>query len=531
MVDIGKRGGLTLGAAVAAIAAVYFGAAKLGLALAFETESVTAIWPPTGIALAALVLGGRQLWPGVALGAFLANVTTDVPLYTTIGITIGNTLEALVGATLLKRVGFRPRMTRLRDLFSLVVLAGFVSTAVSATIGVGSLALGDELTTDALSTWRVWWLGDMGGVLLVATFLFAAVTYWPYRDLPGRPFEALGLLLALTGVSLLAFGESASIAYVVFPFLAWAALRFLQPGATTAALIVAVIAVAFTAEGSGQFVEPSEDDSLLLAQTFCGITGITALVLAITTRQRRRAEQSAGEIAHTLQTELLPPALPEIPRMEIAAVYRPGARDQEAGGDFYDVFKTGPSRWAAVIGDACGKGPEAASLTALARHTLRAVAREQHEPSRVLGELNDAILDQRSDGRFMTVAFARVSANGRGHRLTLSNGGHPPPLLLRADGAVEEVGLPGTLIGFYRGPELADTALTMLPGDVLVLFTDGLIERGRADAGTSNWVVSALTASKGASASEIAERLRTEALARDGSVNDDLALLVMRSLL
>jgi integral membrane sensor domain MASE1 len=530
MAGIAKRGGLTLVASVAAIALVYFAAAKLGLALAFETPSVTAIWPPTGIALAALVLGGRRLWPGVALGAFLANVTTDVPLYTTLGITLGNTLEALVGATLLKRFGFRPQLDRLRDLFALVLLAGMLSTSISATIGVASLALGDSLSTDALSTWRVWWLGDMGGDLLVATFLFAAVSHWPYRDVPGRPLEALGLAVVLVGTALLAFSQPRSVAYLIFPFLIWAALRFLQPGATAAALITAAIAVAFTAEGSGEFVELSEDDSLLLAQTFCAVAGLTALVLAIATSERRRAERSAGEIAHALQAELLPPALPKIPHMEIAAVYRPGASEQEAGGDFYDVFRIGPSRWAAVIGDACGKGPEAASLTALARHTLRAVARERLQPSRVLGELNRAILDQRSDGRFITVAFAEVTAGERGHGLTLSNGGHPLPLLLRADGSLEEVGAPGTLIGFYPGAQLADTTLTMLPGDVLVLFTDGLIERSGTEGSSGRWLAAALHASSGAPAAEIAERLRAEGLARGGSVSDDLAMLVMRAL-
>src|SRR3954469_82004 len=133
-------------AKVIALAAVYYGAAKLGLSLAFATPSVTAVWPPTGIALAALVLWDYRLWPGVALGAFLANVTTDVPVYTAAGIAVGNTLEAVVGAWLLDRVGFRPTLQRLRDIFALVVLAGLISTAVSATVGVASLSLGDSLS-------------------------------------------------------------------------------------------------------------------------------------------------------------------------------------------------------------------------------------------------------------------------------------------------------------------------------------------------------------------------------------------------
>ena len=143
---------------VLVLAGVYFASAKLGLELAFATPSVTAIWPPTGIALSALVLWGRGLWPGVLLGAFLANVTTDVPVYTAGGIAVGNTLEALVGAWLLNRVDFRPSLLRLRDIFALVVLGAVLSTAVSATIGVASLSVGDSLTEGALSTWRVWTL-------------------------------------------------------------------------------------------------------------------------------------------------------------------------------------------------------------------------------------------------------------------------------------------------------------------------------------------------------------------------------------
>ena len=253
------------------LALVYFASAKIGLKLAFSNESVTAVWPPTGIALAALVLWGRSLWPGVLLGAFLANVTTDVPVYTAAGIAVGNTLEAVVGATLLERFGFRPALPRLRDIFALVLLAGFISTAVSATIGVASLSVGDSLSGGALSAWRVWWLGDMGGDLLVASLIFVLITHWPYRDLPGTPAEALALLAALVGIGLVVFTHHAPAAYLTFPIIVWAALRFLQPGATVAAAALATLAVAFTANDSGPFVRPSQDDSLLLAQSFSAI--------------------------------------------------------------------------------------------------------------------------------------------------------------------------------------------------------------------------------------------------------------------
>jgi integral membrane sensor domain MASE1/anti-sigma regulatory factor (Ser/Thr protein kinase) len=510
------------------LALIYFAAAKLGLGLAFSTPSVTAVWPPTGIALAALVLGGRGLWPGVLLGAFLANVTTDVPVYTAAGIAVGNTLEALVGALLLDRFGFRPELRRLRDIFALVVLAAFLSTALSATIGVASLSVGDSLQEGALSTWRVWWLGDMTGDLLVASLIFVLVTQWPYRDLPGSAPEALVLLLALIGVALVVFTQDAPAAYLTFPIMAWAALRFLQPGASVAAVALAAVAVSFTANDSGPFVRPSQDDSLLLAQGFSAVLGLTGLILAATTSQRRLAERRAQHLADDLQAELLPPQLPEIPQFEAAGWYRAGAQGQVAGGDFYDVFKASPGRWVAVIGDVCGKGPEAASLTALARYTLRAVGRQANRPSDALRALNEAILEQRSDQRFMTAVLVQLDVARPHNGVALSNGGHPPPLLVRARGEVEEVGAAGMLLGIYSDPELVDQPLELLPGDALVLFTDGLGERRDPHDDPTARISELLRAHAGASANETAARLGQLALSNGAKPDDDVAVVVLR---
>src|SRR5262249_26027625 len=158
-----------------------------------ESQSVTAIWPPTGIALAALVIGGFRLWPAVALGALLTNVGTDVPALTLAGIVCGNTLEALVGAFLLVRVArFRPSLQRVRDVLALVVFGAVISTAVSASIGVASLLIGGEISwVHAASVWRTWWLGDMGGDLIVAPPILIAASRRAFRGLPGRAIEAV----------------------------------------------------------------------------------------------------------------------------------------------------------------------------------------------------------------------------------------------------------------------------------------------------------------------------------------------------
>ena len=266
----------------------------------------------------------------------------------------------------------------------------------------------------------------MTGVLLVGSFLLVLVSQWPYRGLPGRGFEAVALVAALVGAGLLVFTHDPPTAYLAFPLVAWAAIRFLQPGATIAALLLATIAVACTANDLGPFVRSSQDDSLLIAQGFSAITGLTGLILAAVTSERRRAERRARRLAHGLQAGLVPPELPEMPQFEVAAWYRAGARDQEVGGDFYDLFEVEPGHWMAVIGDVCGKGPEAASLTALARYTLRAIGNQVTEPSEALRLLNDAMLEQQTDGRFMTVALARVATSDFDFGVTLSSGGHHP---------------------------------------------------------------------------------------------------------
>lgn len=527
-----RHGRLASIAGIGGLAGAYYGAAKLGLSFAFETPTVTAIWPPTGLALAALVLGGYRFWPGVALGAFLANSWTGIPLVATIGITCGNTLEALVGAYLLRRVAsFRPTLERVRDVLALVILAATVSTLISATIGVASLVVTDEVAASSFaSVWRVWWLGDMGGDLLVAPVLLVAATWWPFRRAPGRALEAIALAVATVGVSALVFSRDTNLAYVVFPLLIWAALRFWQPGAAAASLVVAAIAVAFTRNDSGPFMADNPDDSLLLAQTFVGVCGVSAMLLAAVTTQRRLADDALGHIARTLQSSLLPTALPTIPGVETAARFRPALGGAQVGGDFYDLFETDGGSWGIVVGDVCGKGAEAAAVTALARHTLRAVAIHERSPSQSLALLNEALLRRGPAAEFCTAAYARLDRDGTAARLTMSSGGHPLPLLLRADGTVESVGRPGFLLGLESDPELTDHTLDLDPGDTLLLYTDGLTDAYAPDRTLdADDLAIVLASCAGRSASEIADRIQRAALHDDTrQPRDDVALVVVR---
>jgi PAS domain S-box-containing protein len=233
-------------------------------------------------------------------------------------------------------------------------------------------------------------------------------------------------------------------------------------------------------------------------------------------------------IARTLQQSLLPAELPDIPGIEAAARFRPTGEGNEVGGDFYDLFESGGRGWTVVMGDVCGKGPDAAAVTALARYTLRAAAMRERLPSRSLGLLNEALLRQRSDRRFCTVAYAYLEPLSEGARIGFASGGHPLPLLLRADGSVQPVGEPGTLLGVLPDPTFEDRSLALAPGDALVFYTDGVIE-GRGHDLDEDGLVHLVAACAGEGADAIAARVEDAAVAaQDGTPRDDIAVLVLR---
>jgi serine phosphatase RsbU (regulator of sigma subunit) len=238
------------------------------------------------------------------------------------------------------------------------------------------------------------------------------------------------------------------------------------------------------------------------------------------------------EIAVTLQRSLLPESLPEIGGADLAARHCAAGDGMVVGGDFYDAFRARDGRWAVAIGDVCGKGPEAAALTALVRYTLRAAALSEEDPARVLGLVNDAILDQRADHRFCTALYALLTPHSGGLRAELVTGGHPLPLALRRDGRVETTGRHGTLLGIAADAELARWTVELEPGDLLLLYTDGATEvrgDGRLVFGGRE-LRATLAALAGRSAGETADAIEQAVLdASGGRARDDLALVAVRA--
>ena len=242
-----------------------------------------------------------------------------------------------------------------------------------------------------------------------------------------------------------------------------------------------------------------------------------------------RLYRERAYIARTLQESLLPSELPDIPGIEAAARFRPTGEGNEMGGDFYDLFATGDRGWTVVVGDVCGKGPDAAAVTALARYTLRAAAMRDRLPSRGLQMLNEALLRQRADRRFCTVAYAYLEPVDGHARVGFASGGHPLPLLLRRDGTVETVGAAGTLLGVVPDPTFVDRSLELSRGDALVFFTDGVIEDRGHGALDESRLALLLGECVGAGADAIAARVENEAIGSQGGVpRDDIAVLVLK---
>jgi PAS domain S-box-containing protein len=269
------------------------------------------------------------------------------------------------------------------------------------------------------------------------------------------------------------------------------------------------------------------------------IRSFTEADLALAVRLGRRAGTAVENarlytertrIAHVLQRALLPESLPEVPGVEVQSLYSAAGELNEVGGDFYDVFDYDDARAMLVIGDVCGKGPRAAGVTALARHTLRAAAIGGQSPTDMLGTLHQALLRQPPGADLCTVCLIMLAREAQGARLTVALAGHPPPLLIRADGEVERVGRSGTVLGVIDPVSIDEHEITLGAGETLLMYTDGVIEAGRPDNLLGeDGLLELCAAAPGLSLESFLEHIERAALTRaQGALRDDIALLGLR---
>ncbi|MFD9908786.1 MASE1 domain-containing protein [Streptomyces sp. NPDC059063] len=281
-----------------AVVAAYYGAGRCGLLLEVVRGQVTPLWPPTGIAVAALLLWGLRLWPAVALGAVLINWPFGPSLWTLAGISAGNTLAPVCAVLLLRQARFSPALMRLRDTLSLVFLGALTGMLVSATVGTGVLAAAGVLRPGRFwATWSVWWTGDAMGVLLVTPLLLVLFgSAWPRRIPVLRWAEAAALAAATAAVTLLATRTSLDLPFLVFPFLIWAACRFQVLGGVACALLVSVLAVPAAAAGTGPFAGHDIPLRMLILQALNGSATLTALTLATVVAERNRSHEQIARV-------------------------------------------------------------------------------------------------------------------------------------------------------------------------------------------------------------------------------------------
>ncbi|HTG43966.1 MAG TPA: MASE1 domain-containing protein, partial [Verrucomicrobiae bacterium] len=277
----------------------YFLMAKVGLRLAIINESASAFWPPTGLALAALLLWGRRMAPGIFLGAFAANFTINHSGFISSGIAFGNTFEAVAGSWLVTRFAEGKRtFERPGTVLRFILLAAVGSTLLSGTLGVLSLYVGGLAPLEKCwEIWLTWWVGDMVSAIIFAPFLVVWGSKPSFGPTRIGTLEAGAVMLATAGVALFVFAGWTAAAkgypleYLTLIPLCWAALRFAQRGAVTVVLLLSITALAGTSRGFGPFGNRPPNEALVLLQLFMATIGMAGLVLAAITGERNRMLQ------------------------------------------------------------------------------------------------------------------------------------------------------------------------------------------------------------------------------------------------
>lgn len=519
-------------AAGVAIAYVVF--AKIGLSLAFQTRQVTAVWPPTGIAVAALLLWGYRVWPGVWAGAFLSNVFAAEPAWAAALIACGNTAAPLIGVAILRNVvGFDVALERLRDALGLVVIGGPLAMIVSATNGVVALALAGLIPWSSWSSvWVVWWAGDALGVVLVAPLV---LTLFGRSRLSGRREGGIVELIALYGGVVVMTWESFSGTglrpFPVYPFVIWAALRYRQRETAVTIVLVSALAIAGTIRGLGPFGTGQFDHRLVLLEAYMAALAVTGLVLSAVRAEWRISEnrleaalEQSLRVAQKLQAAFLPKQLPRRDDLRLDALYLTARREALIGGDWYDAFELGDGRIVISIGDVTGHGVDAAVTAGRIRQGINAAALDTSDPSVILRKVNRTL--QFQDDAVATALVAIVDRELR--TMQYASAGHPPPIVAGPTIPAQSLLYGGLPLGVIDAAEFQTHGFRLERDAVVLFYTDGLTEFNRRLDDTEAMLRKAVESLVGdtATASPALEVQRSVMGAE--SPLDDTALLVLQ---
>jgi serine phosphatase RsbU (regulator of sigma subunit)/anti-sigma regulatory factor (Ser/Thr protein kinase) len=561
-----------------AVAVVYYVGARIGLSLSLVAHNVTPLWPPTGIAVAAFVLFGRSLWPGVAVAAFAVNLPISEGVLAAAVTAAGNTLAPLLAATLLARVGFRRQLDRRRDALAIVFLGALASTLVSASVGAGTLVASHAISSgDLPGAWSVWWTGDAMGVLTVAPFLLCLPLF---RELPRwtpmRWLEATAVVLVAGAVALWTSGSEMPLLYLSLPIVAWASWRLQLRGAAPVALVVCLIATRSAINDVGVFAHHTLFEQMFALQTFNACVALTSFFLAALVSERDRTEEALAaaaaelenrvqrrtvelsvaherlaqetqerteaqaqlsrrdtiaerdhEIAETLQRSLLPDRIPQIPSVALAARYVPATAHLEVGGDWYDVMQLRDGLIGLAIGDVAGHGLQAAATMGQLRMAVRAYAVQDPSPLSVMHGVH-RLVSHLPMHEMVTLTYLVFDPATRLLRFT--NAGHPPPLLFGAGHTTYLEDGVSPPLGVTDDDDFSETTQDLWPGATLLLYTDGLIERRRESIEVGmDRLQRVATDYEGSDVDQLCDHV-VSSLIEPGRVADDIALVAMRPL-
>ncbi|WP_309484562.1 MASE1 domain-containing protein [Streptomyces himalayensis] len=285
---------------ILALAAVYVGAAKLGLPQELSPGGISPLWPPAGFALAALLLFGLRMWPGIAIGAFCANVTAGPSVPAVLAITVGDTLAPICAYHLLHRAGFHVAAQRLRDVLALIFLGALAGMVVSATIGSSALVLTGRLPASGFwPRWSVWWADDARGVLVVTPLLLVLRSVRLPRGVTALHWVEAWALAGATIAAALSVNISAFL-FMVFPCLIWAAFRFQLAGAAPCQLAISTLVMIALANRTGAFAHREPVLNVITFQAFNLATALTALLLSVIIAERNRTQQEIRQVCGQL---------------------------------------------------------------------------------------------------------------------------------------------------------------------------------------------------------------------------------------